>query len=87
LGYHRDRGFLPPSLDALAETESGLAPANLGDPETDEAYEYRVTGAETYELCANFGAASGPEDAIRWRHKPGRTCFDLTAPRPRTRGR
>ena len=79
-GYRYDHSALPPSLDEAARAEAGIGPANLIDPENGAPYEYRTTGADTYELCADFGAASGPDDAIRWRHGAGRKCFEFTAP-------
>lgn len=49
-----DKGALPTSLTQLTDSISGfVAPA---DPETKRAYEYRVLGAFSFELCATFGA-------------------------------
>lgn len=80
--YNADHRALPPSLVDVADAEPGIAAAQLRDPETRQPYEYRTTGENTYELCASFGAASDPDDAIRWRHGVGRKCFEFTAPPP-----
>lgn len=78
--YRYDHNALPPSLDEAARAEVGIAPANLVDPENGAPYEYRTTGAETYELCARFDGPAAADDDVRWRHGPGRACFAFTAP-------
>ena len=50
--YYQPKQKLPASLDALNDPISGwIVPK---DPETGAAYEYRATGALSFELCATF---------------------------------
>lgn len=75
----------------LSETQAWPGPSagNLRDPETNEAYEYRMKDAATYELCATFrtsqDATKQPTDRpiyrgdSRWDHPQGRSCFTLRA--------
>ena len=54
------------------------------DPSTREPYEYRVTGARQFEVCATFNRQSRPELAGDfWFHEAGYRCFtfDVTEPR------
>jgi len=80
--YRYDHNALPPSLDEAARTEPGIGPANLVDPESGAPYEYRTTGADTYELCARFEGPAAADDDVRWRHGVGRRCFEFTTPKP-----
>jgi hypothetical protein len=51
------------------------------DPTTGEPYEYRVTWARQFEVCATFDRASRPDLAGDfWFHEAGRRCFafDMT---------
>jgi len=73
---------LPENLDVLGH-DARFRYVRPRDPVTGEAYEYRVTGAQSYELCANFdttgtGTDSAP-DVPFWNHGPGRHCFMFTA--------
>jgi hypothetical protein len=75
---------LPESLDTLEERVT-IPVAPEGRP----AYEYKKTGANTFELCATFAQPSRPEEISQfmgmsevgvknpydWTHKEGRTCF------------
>jgi hypothetical protein len=59
------------------------------DPEAAKAYEYRATGARSFELCATFSQKSidpvsaqpvkapGSSNEV-WVHGVGRTCFVRT---------
>jgi hypothetical protein len=84
-GYWTRKGKLPADLAAVAEWRGLDGPP--ADPVTEEPYEYRVTGADTYELCATFAAESPgreirwarEEHAVFWRHPAGRHCFELEA--------
>ncbi len=66
----------------LADLRSG---AHTADPETAAPYEYHAKPGTTYELCADFFAASGDERARFgyrsgfWEHGSGRSCFILDA--------
>jgi len=80
--YWSREGRLPDSLSDLAETQG--IPEGLVDPETSEAYEYRVIGERTFELCAVFAreARTGARNALfrsRWDHDKGRAWFRLEA--------
>lgn len=95
--YYKEKNNLPESLPAFAKDflldyGPGYA-AKTRDPETGVDYEYSVTGAQTYRLCATFqtladGSADGATyyrlggDFIGpnnfWRHGAGRQCFDFT---------
>ncbi len=50
--YWQSKQELPPNLDALKDDLRGITiPA---DPETGSSYTYSISGAQTFELCANF---------------------------------
>jgi hypothetical protein len=74
--YWRSNRRLPESLDQARE-----GTALYRDPESGAAYEYRVLGERSYELCATFDRAFAPEEpelAVRsWPHPAGRHCFTL----------
>lgn len=76
--YWSQHKSLPTDLSSLK-----LARPMTSDPVSGAAFEYATTGKETYQLCANFDAASESEGrtfgtyAIRWDHPAGRHCFDL----------
>lgn len=82
--YFRQRGELPPDLDALAR-ERGVYVHGIADPESGVGYEYRTTGETTYELCAVFALPlehgedsprrRGHVDSRFWDHGTGRSCF------------
>lgn len=55
------------------------------DPITNELYDYRKLGPETYELCATFAASS--DEAVKeinqfWTHAAGRHCFEMSVETP-----
>lgn len=54
--YYQPKQKLPASLDALTDPISGWVVPK--DPESGAAYEYRTTGALSFELCATFAHAS-----------------------------
>ncbi|MDR3472829.1 MAG: hypothetical protein P4M09_14285 [Devosia sp.] len=83
--FRRAHGALPDTLTRLAQDQNDLAPSDLRDPETATPYEYRATGAASYELCARFATNSDEDEVIRWRHGTGRACFSLTADGQRSR--
>ena len=80
--YWTREGMLPPSLEELSNEERIVR--ELADPETGAAYEYRVRGDDSYELCAIFASEMDvrsrdvPYEHL-WSHGPGRQCFQLTA--------
>ncbi len=62
LNYYRDKQELPESLEALNDPLEGRGYVPV-DPDTGEAYEYRVIDVEDgkdakFELCANFSKES-----------------------------
>ncbi len=81
--YYAQREALPTNLDQIGVLSYHFPKL---DPQTEKAYEYRVTGATTYELCAEFNRASQErEDAyyrmyggVSWAHGAGRDCFEMT---------
>ena len=66
----------------LAELKGG---SRTTDPETVAPYEYHPQAGTSYELCADFTAASSDEGARIgyssnfWEHGKGRSCFVLDA--------
>ncbi len=88
--YWRLKRALPASLEELKNS-----PVVYGffaqDPQTQEAYDYAVTGELSFRLCAAFdrptsdfrklGARPNPyqgEVGSDWVHGAGKTCFDRT---------
>ena len=49
------------------------------DPESQQAYDYRVIDAGHYELCATFSRRSREPSNDFWFHDAGRRCFSLDA--------
>lgn len=90
--YWTQKGVLPKSLQNLNDRISGFRMPV--DPVTAKEYEYKVTGALVFELCADFDAASqnlnnlpavpksvpreGPYGPDNWVHGPGHICFERT---------
>jgi hypothetical protein len=74
--YWTRGGRLPASLEELAR-ESGTGVYSQ-DPDSGQAYEYRVTGNGRYELCAAFARPSDTPGQF-WSHGEGRRCFQVTA--------
>lgn len=88
VNYWVQKSRLPKNLDDLKSDITGFVPQV--DPETNIAYEYKVNGALSFDICANFNleysakGASGmarpmayPGDvyANNWDHAAGRVCF------------
>ena len=78
--YARQHGqALPADLTTLAAQPGVHMPVR--DPETGRAYEYLITGAESYQLCAVFThdsrelARPPMYGAMEWAHGKGRHCF------------
>jgi len=86
---------LPASFDQLvADANVYIAPDGLIDPTTKQRFEYKVTGAKAYELCATFETVFSKDSpdsgnsivpitepassAQRFYHRTGRQCFPLT---------
>ncbi len=66
VNYWQQKEELPATLADLGDPISGnVIPV---DPETGEAYEYKATGARSFEICATFAAAG--DSASRGATKP-----------------
>lgn len=86
--HYRVNGSLPQSLMAVYADNGVPTP-----PEEREAYEYTVTGAGNYELCATFVRSTLQDDRsmarpefygsnYSWEHGEGRTCFERVVIEP-----
>ncbi|MDE2213186.1 MAG: hypothetical protein KGJ34_01485 [Patescibacteria group bacterium] len=92
VSYWQQEQKLPASLSDLKDSLSGYSVPL--DSQTNEAYEYSVTGRLSFELCANFNAQTQAYDeselfsptpvgvlgsgADSWYHGSGKVCFDRT---------
>lgn len=85
-----DGGKLPAKLEDLRQRRDVYL-SSLVDPESQLLYTYRVTGDESYQLCAIF-KTNGVDDAQTaksnaiypmnggsdfWKHEAGEKCFDF----------
>ena len=72
--------------DEVAELADGRYLTRVPiDPVSAQPYEYRVTDAQQFEVCAVFDRPSPPpESGDFWFHDTGRRCFtfDVTQPPP-----
>jgi len=86
ISYWQNKDALPPSL---AELSNDILNFSIPvDPKTGEAYEYRVLGPLSFELCAVFETESEDNNSRAvpmiyptpetWQHGVGRTCFERT---------
>lgn len=85
VNYWQQKEALPATLEALEDPISGfVVPV---DPQSGEAYAYRVTGAASFSLCAMFNRASAAQESLtrpvgyteeNWMHEAGETCFART---------
>jgi hypothetical protein len=69
---------IPPTL--IDVQDAGVyQQVSVVDPETNEPYEYSVSGNE-FTICATFATELQSEYGIFWNHGAGRTCFthDIT---------
>lgn len=83
--YWENSGKLPASFEDL-KTKQYSHIQSVTDPKTQVAYEYRVLGDKSYELCAEFETDSSlsarrlkarvPFSEEVWDHVIGRVCFD-----------
>jgi hypothetical protein len=88
--HWRSKQSLPASLEGLNDSLGYYVVPR--DAQTGAAYEYRTTGALSFELCASFNAVSQPgagrevmpmyypgqSEIDSWHHGEGRTCFSRT---------
>ena len=86
--YYTLHQNLPPDLKALDSEDNRLAQVNWHDPETQQPFEYAITGKETYRLCAVFSRHSerddNPYDMLARKHSAGRDCFQYSVSPPAT---
>ncbi len=90
LNFWMNKDRLPKNLDELTDSIRGFqAPA---DPENQLSYDYKTTGALSFELCGNFNLASEemtlrtpkplyypePYGQENWQHGADKVCFDRT---------
>ncbi|MFA6464012.1 MAG: DUF5671 domain-containing protein [Candidatus Paceibacterota bacterium] len=88
VNFYQAKGKLPQTLDETKDPISGsVIPL---DPETKTPYEYKTTGALSFELCSVFSSESTqnqtgkiypayPDSTLEnWKHGIGRTCFNRT---------
>lgn len=86
VGYYQQKAVLPASVDAITAWNRGWRPPT--DPETQDAYTYRVVGDLAFEVCATFSKAtperngravgSGADAFDNWVHPAGEHCFART---------
>lgn len=77
--YWSNHQQLPPTLEE-ARSQNTWGPIRMTDPETGQPYRYAVTGAVTYELCAEFtGPSEHVDPSSIWSHGGGLTCFSFEA--------
>ncbi len=83
--YWQQKNKLPQSLNDLVDSISGFTPPS--DPDTNQPYEYAITGNLSFDLCANFSLSSDESKASQqryafpvgskdnWEHSAGHVCF------------
>ena len=83
--YWQNNEKLPASFADLKNQQYSYIQSVM-DPKTQVAYEYRVLGDKSYELCATFETDSSktaarfktqvPFSEQSWDHTAGRVCFE-----------
>ncbi|MEO8065457.1 MAG: DUF5671 domain-containing protein [Candidatus Doudnabacteria bacterium] len=84
VNYWQQKDSLPPTLNDLKDSISGFS--SPVDPETNNPYEYAITGNLAFQLCANFNLPSLDQGKAipmiypydNWNHDYGRVCFERT---------
>jgi hypothetical protein len=92
VNYWSQKDALPQELNNLEDTISGYIVPR--DPQTKEAYGYKIISDLTFELCSTFKRSSDDFSLIsvpvdpyyyrgissnqNWEHKEGETCFERT---------
>lgn len=71
------RLMLPKNLDDLRR-EPNVYISSVVDPKTKQAYTYRLTGAETYVLCAYFETETPTNSAVYKRPMPVYTSVSIS---------
>ncbi len=92
INHWQNNGTLPASLLALDDQLQSYGLPK--DPETSASYEYKILGANKFELCANFNREGNLKSGYggpmivgalesNWSHGAGRVCFTRTIdPKP-----
>lgn len=81
--YYMDNKKLPASLQDLTGTKPGyyISEDDLKDQVSKEKFGYKLTGKDTYELCASFRTTNKGKDQLdyylrdRWPHEAGQQCI------------
>ena len=63
--YWRSQQKLPPDMAALVQHQT-VDPNILRDPDTGEAYRYRVLGNTSYQLCASITHPAWLQERNNW---------------------
>jgi type II secretory pathway pseudopilin PulG/uncharacterized membrane protein (DUF485 family) len=64
--YYREKKELPANFAAMKADCSYLTPDSLQDSQTGESFVYSITGATTYQICANFRTSNiGKENNLQ----------------------
>ncbi|MEK7557588.1 MAG: DUF5671 domain-containing protein [Patescibacteria group bacterium] len=84
--YYIDKKKLPDNFKVLLAGQSYLNSDDLKDPATNVAFDYKVSGGGSYQLCANFRLSNkdkniqdeGMNDNFkeRWSHEIGYQCLN-----------
>lgn len=76
---------LPKPLPTTLEEVVALAlyeRPSINDPETGVPYEYNITSATRFELCAVFSLERKQQYDVSWDHPVGRHCYSFNALEP-----
>ncbi|MCC7357193.1 hypothetical protein IT408_01675 [Candidatus Uhrbacteria bacterium] len=86
----KDTKKLPNTLDELRQ-RSDVFVSSIIDPETNTPYTYRITGANSYQLCATFKTDGVDQAELSksegmypkngtdfWNHSVGEKCYSFT---------
>ncbi len=76
---------LPTSLEDVAafrRTKQSGRELSLLDPQSGAAYEFRVTGEKSYELCGTFTAERKKTYELFWNHPAGKHCYSFNTESP-----
>jgi hypothetical protein len=84
--YYGANHTLPVELKALENDDHLHMEVHWHDPETQQPFEYAITGESYYRLCAVFSRNSDRSDdsvgVSFGKHKAARDCFEKTVARP-----
>src|SRR5262249_52727786 len=69
----------PDEVAAYVQLEQDQRKLRLHDPDTNEAYVYKVQSETKYELCATFASVRDQKQDLFWNHPAGLHCFVFDA--------